>query len=331
MPTIVSLLEPDKFNSAQPEIPAGWTVRFLEHIADQEIIKACSGADCLFSATTAGPISGFVLENIPSIKIVQTMGVGFDHVDITAAPRLNIPVANNPGANATSVAEHTIGVMIALQRRLFETDSAIKAGIYSEFRNQILRDGLQEIRDSRIGLVGFGDIGRQVARIASLLGASVSYHARRRQPPEVELQYPVEYKSLDLLLSTSDIVSLHAPLNAETRGLIGARELELMPPGSILINTARGELLDQAALAAMLEKGRIAGAALDTLAPEPPGPHHPLLNLSESAAKRLLLTAHTAGVTVGAYKRMLQNAMANMVRAVRGDVPQNIVNGILKR
>jgi phosphoglycerate dehydrogenase-like enzyme len=331
MPTVVSLLSRDRFASARPDLPAGLSTIFLERITPQEIVKACADADCLFSPATAGPLGPDVLENIPRIRIIQTLGVGFDHIDLPATVRLGIPVANMPGANATCVAEHTIGSIIALQRRFVETDAATKDGDYVPGRNRVLAEGLTEIRGSRIGLVGFGNIARQVAKIALFLGAAVSYCATRRQPPEVERQFPVKYRTLDELLATSDVVSLHVPLGAKTRGMIGKRELALMPTGSLLVNTARGEITDQAALAAALETGHLAGAAIDTIAPEPPPPDHPLLRLSAAAKLRLLLTPHTAGVTVGSYRRMLEGAFANMDRVMRGETPQNVVNGVLAR
>ncbi|MDR3562794.1 MAG: 2-hydroxyacid dehydrogenase [Negativicutes bacterium] len=331
MPTIVSLLSEEKFRSAEPRVPDGWKILFLNQITDQEIIEACREADCLFAPPSAGPISSFVLENIPAISIVQTMGVGFDHVDIPASIRLGIPVANVPGANATAVAEHAIGALIALQRRMVEADAAIKAGSYLPSRNLMLREGLKEVRESRIGLVGFGNIGRQVARLALVMGASIAYFDPYRQPPEVERQFSAQYKTLDSLLATSDVISLHMPLNEQTGGLIGKRELALMPPGSILINTARGEIVDQSALVDALESGHLAGAAIDTVTPEPPGPEHPLFRLSAAAAKRLLVTPHTAGVTLGAYRRMIEGAIENMGRALSGELPKDIVNGVEKR
>ncbi len=331
MPTVVSLLQQDKFVSANVRVPDDFTIHFLDSVSDQVIIKACAGADCLFTPASARCINASILENIPSIKIIQTMGVGFDHVDLPTAVRLHIPVANVPGANATAVAEHTLGMLIALQRRLLESDSQIKTGNYVAYRNVLLREGIQEIRGSKIGLVGFGNIGRAFATTVLALGASVSYYAPHRLSPEVELQFPVEFQPLDKLLATCDVVSLHLPLNEQTRGLIGARELALLTPGSFLINTARGEILDQSALAETLESARLAGVALDTLSPEPPDAGHPLLHLSAAASRRLLLTPHTAGVTLGSYKRMIESALENMARVVRGEKPANIVNGISER
>lgn len=331
MPIIVSLLTQDKFEAASVVLPEGFSIHFADLSSEQAIITACENADCLFAPASAGKISPGILENIPSIKIIQGMGVGFDHVDIATSVRLGIPVANVPGANASSVAEHTLGLLIALQRRMLESDVEIKNGNYVPFRNAVLREGLYEVRGCKIGLLGFGNIGRAVATLSVAMGAAVSYFSPRRQSPEVEAQYSVTYKNLDALLATSDVVSLHLPLNEQTAALIGARELALLPQGSMLINTARGEIVDQAALCEALESGRLAGAALDTFAPEPPPAEHPLFQLSATARNRLLLTPHTAGVTRGSYKRMIEGALENMARVMRGELPLNVVNGIFRR
>ncbi len=187
------------------------------------------------------------------------------------------------------------------------------------------------MRGCKIGLLGFGNIGRAVATLAVAMGAAVSYFAPHRQSPEINRQYSVTYKKLDDLLATSNVISLHLPLNEQTRGLIGARELLLMPKGSMLVNTARGEIVDQAALCEALESGRLDGAALDTFAPEPPPADHPLFQLSAAASNRLLLTPHSAGVTLGSYKRMIENALENMARVMRDELPLNVVNGIKRR
>ncbi len=331
MPIIVSLLTQDKFAAASVIIPEGFSIHFADLSCEQSIIDACKNADCLFAPASAGKIGTGILENIPSIKIIQGMGVGFDHVDIAASVRLAIPVANVPGANASAVAEQTLGLLLAMQRRMVESDAEIKNGNYVPFRNAVLREGLQEVRGCKIGLLGFGNIGRAVASLAVAMGATVSYFSPRRQSPEIEDQFAVTYKKLDALLATSDVISLHLPLNDQTAALIGARELALMPQGSMLINTSRGEIVDQAALCEALESGRLAGAALDTFAPEPPPADHPLFQLSATASKRLLLTPHTAGVTRGSYKRMIEGALENMARVMRGELPLNVVNGIYRR
>jgi phosphoglycerate dehydrogenase-like enzyme len=262
--------------------------------------------------------------------MIQSAGTGYDKVDTAGAARCNIPVANSPGANITTVAEFTIAMMIALQRRMVISDREIKAGNYSPIREKLFTGGLEEISDLRLGLVGFGAIGRKVAQVAGLLGARVSYFDVIRPDPTIEEQLQVIYKDFEDLFRTSNAVSIHAPLTKQTYHLIGRKELRLMAPGSILINTARGEIVAPEALANALADEHLAGAAIDTLYPEPPPPDHPLLNLSKAARDRLLITPHIAGTTKSAFRRMLSQAIANIAAVADGHPPKHVVNGIVK-
>jgi len=326
MPIVVMFLPQTRVESANVTLPTTWELRFLESASDEEIIATCHDADFILSVGSAASINARILENCSKLKLVQCLGAGFNHVDLAVADRLKISVANSPGQNAGTVAEFTIGTIIALQRRISESDAEIKAGNYASFRKNMLTKGLQEIAGSRIGLIGFGNIGRQVAKIAIMLGASVTYYTQHRKPSNIELEFGVSYQSLTSLLKNSDVLSLHIPLNADTHGLIGSRELELMPLGSLLINTSRGEVVDQLALANVLESGHLSGAAIDTLFPEPPLPDHPLLNLSQHAQRRLLLTPHVAGVTQNSNQKMLVAAISNIERVLRGEAPHHLVN-----
>lgn len=331
MPIIVSLIPKSRFETSKISFPAGWQFRFLELASDDEIIVACQGADCLLVLAVGVDINAHILANIPDIKLIQTIGAGFDSIDTAVAAQRGIPVANAPGQNTNAVAEYTIGIMTALQRRIIISDRDVKAGNYASIRRSLLGEGLQEIDGSHIGLVGLGAIARQVARVAKILGATVSYYGVRRASAEIEKKLGVIFKPLDELLSTSDIISIHVPLNEQTRGLIGRRQLELMPQGSLIINTARGEVLDQRALAEALESEHLAGAAIDTLYPEPPDAHHPLLNLSLKARERLLLTPHIAGATARSSQRMLTASFKNIQRLLNNEELENVVNGVPRR
>jgi phosphoglycerate dehydrogenase-like enzyme len=163
-----------------------------------------------------------------------------------------------------------------------------------------------------------------------MMGAKVSYFDVFRAPKNIEEEFAVDYKTLDELLAFSDIISLHIPLTEQTLKIIGHRELGLMRPGALFINTSRGEVVDQEALSVVLESGHLGGAAIDCISPEPPPPEHPLINLSPMARDRLLLTPHLAGVTLGAFRRMLLNALENMNRVAGGETPRFVVNGIAK-
>jgi len=291
-----------------------------------EIIAACRDADAVLSVGSVAGINSRIIANCPMLKLIQCLGAGFNQVDLAAAAQRKIPVANSPGQNANTVAEFAIGSIIALQRRILESDCEIKAGRYAAIRSQLLREGLPEIGGSLIGLVGLGNIGLQVAKIARLLGASVSYYTENRRPADIERRLRIAYRPLNDLLAESDIVSLHVPLNETTRGLIGARELARMKTGSLLINTSRGAVVDQAALAQALTSGRPAGAAIDTFDPEPPGVNHPLLQLSPATQRRLLLTPHMAGLTIPSFRRMLTTCIENIERVLRGEPAANQVN-----
>ncbi len=329
MAKLVSAMPQWRFDAAKVEIPAQWDVSFVNPANAADLIAACQQAACLLVPASFPVINADTLQHISQLKLIQTVGAGYDLIDVTAAAGLGVPVANVPGANANSVAEFTVGVIIALQRQLLVTDRETKAGQYSTVRQAVFRAGLKEIAGSVIGLVGLGAIGRQTARILRLLGATVYYYSRSGQSRELEAELGIAYKPLAALLSQSDIVSVHVPLTEETRHMLGRYELGLLPPDSLLINTARGEVVDQQALAEMLAKGNIAGAAIDVVAPEPPPATHPLLNLPPAARDRLLITPHIAGVTLGSFRNMLTLALDNIDRVLHGEWPRNVVNGVV--
>ena len=329
-PKVLSILPRERFENAEVSFPAELEFSFKHVTAENEIIEACRGVDFLFVPAAFPPITPAVLDNIPSVRMIQSAGTGYDKVDTASAARCKIPVANSPGANITTVAEFTVAMMIALQRRMAIADREIKAGNYSPIREKLFTGGLKEISDLQLGLVGFGAIGRKVAQVAGLLGAQVSYFDVFRSDRAVEEQLKVIYKDFDDLLRTSNAVSIHTPLTKQTYHLIGRKELRLMAPGSILINTARGEIVAPDALSDALEEKHLMGAAIDTLYPEPPTPDHPLLNLSKAARDRLLITPHIAGTTKSAFQRMLSQAIANIDAVAAGHPPKYVVNGVLK-
>lgn len=328
MSFIASVMPKWRFEAAKTEIPSDWNVKFIDFTDNEEFIAACRGAECLLVPAAIQNVNATVLENISNIKLIQSAGAGYDGIDVKAANRLGIQVANVPGQNAHTVAEYTIGLIIALQRSLIIADRGTKGGYYTKVRQQLFQKGLTEIAGSSVGLIGMGSISVEAAKILVCLGASVSYYDHTRKPEAMEAKLGIHYKPLERLLSDSDVVSLHIPLTEETRGIIGHRELRLMKPNCLLINTARGEVVDQPALAEALEAGWIAGAAIDVMAPEPPAATHPLLQLSPLAQDRLLITPHIAGVTVSSFRMMLGKALENIQRVFAGKRPENIVNGL---
>ncbi len=330
MMNVLSILPEIRFTKAGVRLPADLQIHFKDVSQEKDIIAACQGMDFLFLPAAYPPITAMVLKQILSVRMVQSAGAGYDQVDVESAAALGIPVANSPGHNAGTVAELTLAMVIALQRRLLQADREIKSGNYQGMRENLFKIGLPELGQTKLGLIGLGAVGRKVAQVAGILGAAVQYYDVIRPSAGAERALNVQFLELQDLLATCGTVSLHAPLTPKTRGLIGARELAGMPKGAYLVNTARGELVDPHALAEALESGHIAGAALDTLAPEPPPGNHPLLNLSPMASERLLLTPHIAGTTQGALHRMLTAALKNLQTVAAGGTPQHVVNGVSK-
>ncbi len=330
MVKVLSILPLKRFEDCGVVFPDALDMHFVHALSEDGVVAACKGMDFLFVPAAFPPITTRVLENIPTIRMIQSAGVGYDKVDAESAARLGIPVANSPGHNNSTVAEYTIALLIAFQRHIAVCDREIKSGKYAPVRERFWREGIREVRGTTLGILGMGAIGREVVGLANVLGATVSYYDVKRVSAETETALRISFKTFEEIVATSDVISLHVPLNDRTRSLIGQRELEIMRAGAFLINTSRGETVDQEALAAALEKGRIGGAAIDTVSPEPPPPDHPLLNLSKEAGDRLLITPHIAGITKGAFNRMLSAGLANIVNVAQGGRPDHVVNGVLE-
>lgn len=248
-----------------------------------------------------------------NLKIVAKHGVGTNDIDVAAAEALGIPVIMATGANAHSVAEHALGLILALTKDFLRQDGHIRHGLW----DKKLYAG-RELRGQKLGLVGFGLIGQILARMAAPIGMQVSAYDPFA-PDEAFGGAVTRVGSLDMLLAESDVVSLHCPLTDGTRGLIGAREIGLMKPTAFLVNTARGEVVDEPALVAALQAGRIAGAGLDSFAEEPPV-ESPLWQLPN-----VVLTPHVAGVTEDARRAVSIMTAGNVLAFLRGEpLAQNL-------
>ena len=250
------------------------------------------------------PFTARVLEAARGLKIIAKNGAGVDSVDLAAAARQGITVAVAAGANADAVAEHAVALMLALTRDLHRLDRKLRQGGW-EGTSWMGRD----FRGSVVGLVGFGSIGRSTARLAQALGAQVVVH---RTTGDTADGFELE-PDLDRLLARVDILSLHCPLTDTTRGLIGRRELALMKPEALLVNTARGAVIDEAALVDALRAGRLGGAGLDTFEVEPLPAGHALLSLDQ-----VILTPHVAGVTRNAARQVALLTARNVIDALAG-------------
>ena len=233
-----------------------------------------------------------------------------------ALTRLGIPVANVAGGSNSAVAEYAVTTASMLLRRFAWADAEIKAGNYAKFRARMIADNLAGIEGLLVGLVGFGTIGRAVAQAFQRMGAKVCFFDPAPADAALAASLDARPMSLDELLATSDVVSLHVPLLPATQNLIGAAQLARMKPGAMLIQGSRGGIVDEAALAASLTSGHLGGAAVDVYSTEPPAADNPLLKLSGEAASRLLLTPHIAGVTRQSSAILFRSAWQNVERVL---------------
>jgi D-3-phosphoglycerate dehydrogenase len=252
------------------------------------------------------PITGAAMASCPALRVISRAAAGYDIIDVAAATARGIPVTTAAGANAQSVAEFTIGLMLALARDIPAHDRATAAGGWDRARLGL------ELHGRRLALVGYGAIARRVAAIAAAIGMRVAaWSPRLAEAGDIA---PVERAaSLHALLAGAEVVSLHAPQSEASRGMIGAAELALLAPEALLVNTARGGLVDEAALAAALREGRLRGAALDVRPAEPPPAATPL-----TGTPNLLLTPHMGAATTVARGATARAAAANLLDVLLG-------------
>jgi len=252
------------------------------------------------------PVTEEVLESAPLLRLVQKIGVGVDTIDLEAARRRGVAVANMPGTNTQAVAEAALALMLAALRNIAGLDRACHAGNgwSPPDETRARRNTLGEISGRTVGLVGAGAVASRLVGPLRALGAHVIYTDRHERPG-----LGIERRDLEDLLETSDVVSLHLPLTSETEGIIGHRTLARIKPGAILVNTARGGLVEETALVEALTNGRLLAAGLDVLSEEPPPPGHPLLSLDN-----VVLTPHVAWLTRETLTRSFDVALENVRR-----------------
>lgn len=249
--------------------------------------------------------------NAPKLRLVQLLSAGYDNVDLEAARRAGVPLSNNGGANGISVAEHTMMLMLTVSRRVVWQHASVSGG---RWRGNGPAPRMYELFGKTLGIVGLGTIGKKVARLAQAFGMRVQYYDIARLDENAEDALGVRFRLLGEILKSSDIVSLHVPLNASTRHMLGTAELATMKPEAILINTCRGPVVDEAALYRQLSAKQLFGAGLDVFDQEPPPADNPLLTLDN-----VVLTAHFAGPTWDNHLARFRNAFDNVQRVHRGE------------
>ena len=275
-----------------------------EYTRRDQIIERCREAEV--AITNKVVFDRATLEQLPRLRLICVAATGMNHIDLEAAVERGIAVKNAVGYSTHSVTETTIGAAIALMRQVIYYDRYVKQEYGGSERQYHFGRTTHQLFGSRWGIIGLGNIGHSVAKVAEALGCEVAYTSTSG----VAREEPYPCLPLDELLAWADVVSIHAPLNDRTRGLIGARELARMKPSALLINVARGGIVDEAALAAALDEGRLAGAALDVFAHEPLEADSPLLRLRN--ADRLLLSPHNAWSPVEAVAVLVECIARNI-------------------
>jgi lactate dehydrogenase-like 2-hydroxyacid dehydrogenase len=270
-----------------------------------------------------GIVSENVINHIPFLKLIHSEGVGFQGVDVEAAREKNIAVCNCRGMNAKAVAEHTIMLMLSVLRFMVTGDKAVRNGEQLLTKeNHMVSGDLKELSECTIGFVGFGNIAKETARLSKAFGADLVYFKPSGEEKE---QGFARYMPMDELLAVCDIVSLHLPVKPETRNMVNDGFFSKMKKGAVLINTARGELVDSKALIHAIRSGRISGAGLDCIAGEPVQKDNPIFMAEEDILDKIIFSPHIAGVTAASFQRGYKTLWSNIHRVEKGEKPENIV------
>ena len=294
-----------------------------------EYLAAGGDADFIVADAIA-EIPGELIRKMPNLKLIHSEGVAFNLIDTAAAKECGVYVCNNQGMNASAVAEQALLLMLGMLRDVCGGDRAVREGRQITTKEQYMLNGnLKELADCSVGLVGFGDIAKETARLLKAFGVKEIYYCKRTQlGAKEETDYGVTYLPLQELLANSDIVSLHLPLNAETEGMADQAFFDAMKDGSYFVNTARGGLVDDRALADALASGKIAMAGLDTINDEPVRPEHLLLQLPENIQNKILFSPHIAGITLSSFRRGYAMIWEDIQAVAEGRRPKQIVNGL---
>ncbi|OGR34313.1 MAG: hypothetical protein A2051_06300 [Desulfovibrionales bacterium GWA2_65_9] len=283
------------------------------------VLTRSRGADVLVTNKTV--LAAASIAALPDLKCILVLATGYNVVDVAEAARRSIPVCNVPGYSPPSVAQHVLSVVLEMFSHTARHARAVAEGRWAAQPDFCFWDApVVELAGKTFGVVGFGAIGSRVAELAHAFGMNVLAHVPRPKPAPA--YQPFAFAGLDELFAKSDVVSLHCPLTADNENLVDARLLALMKPSACLVNTARGQLVDEAALAHALSSGRLGGAALDVVRVEPIRPDNPLLS-----APNCLITPHVAWASLEARTRLMAGVAANLVAFLSGQ-PQHVVNAV---
>lgn len=300
--------------TAEHKVTANDQDRPMDRQAIRDAVADADGLLCMITDT----VDADLLDAAPQLKIVANFGVGYNNIDVSAASVRQVMVTNTPGVLTDATADLTLALMLGISRRMVESDRHTRAGKF-QFWAPFYFLGSQ-ISGKTLGIVGMGRIGCAVARRAAGFGMRILYHNRRQLTRDRLAGLDATWADLDTLIETSDVVTLHVPLTDRTRHLIGAAQLARMKPSAYLINTARGPVVDEAALLAALKNGAIAGAGLDVYENEP------ALTPGLADLDNVILLPHVGSATVETRRQMAQKAVDNLLAGLAGRRPPNVLN-----
>lgn len=303
-------------NSGMAMLRSQAEVVYLPQFPERTVFDEIRGAHGL--VVRVAKVNREIIERGKNLLVIAKHGVGYDNIDVEAATQKRIPVVNTPEANTESVAEHILGLMFSLSRKICVSNKALKQG---RFERREDYTGV-ELKDKKLGVVGLGRIGSETAHKCKVaFNMDIIVYDPYVPSEKAERGGYIKTDILDDLLRNSDYVVICIPLTEETTNLIGSKELGLMKSNAFLINTSRGGIIDEAALYDHLVKGKIAGAALDVFSKEPPAPDHPLLSLNNFIA-----TPHIGGQTAEAMRRIATTLAEEITRVFRGERPKYLIN-----
>lgn len=292
--------------STYPAFAARHQTSYFDTLPGDDLAARCRDAEVVINIRSSSRFTDAIMAECPSLRLISIWGTGTDNIDLAAARRRGIAVTNTPGVSAPSIAEHTIALMFAVARKIPLLDSEVRHGKWP-------RGSMMQLTGKTLGVIGLGAIGQRVARLGLGLGMRVlcwTMHPR-------DLGF--EMAPLERVLAEADVLSLHLRLSEETRGFLGSRQLAMMKRGAILVNTARGPIVDEAAMIAALQSGQLRGAGLDVFDIEPLPPRHPLTTL-----ENVVISPHCAGITPDVLEAGLTMALTNIDAFFAGR-PENVV------
>ena len=320
----------DRYAVYKPDFVADLPVELVFRRPDQTLVEAArenSDAEIIFTDAITY-IEGDVMDELPNLKMIHSEGVGHNCINSAAAKEHGVFVCNNKGCNAASVAEHTIMLTLMALRYGIPAHNAVVEGRQIQMKQEAIAARKPGLFQCSVGLVGFGDTAQATARRLAAFGCPLYYYTAHRRSPEMEADFGVTYLPLEELAKTCDVISLHCAVTPDTIGMIDADFINSMKPTSVLVNCARGALVDNDALRTALIEGRIACAAMDVIEPEPTPGDHPLVDLPEHARHRAVYSAHLGGSSGGSFARAHLTMWENARRILGGERPTNVVNGI---